>query len=135
VEFPFPDEKLGRHILIEFYECRHLPLDEASLQRHMERAAELMRATIVNSQFHAFQPHGLSGVVVIAESHLAIHTWPEFNCACVDLFTCSARMTPEPGIEYLHSVFGSGRMDRTEVARGANVIRKPAAHGKEGGCR
>jgi S-adenosylmethionine decarboxylase proenzyme len=123
----FPDNLLGRHFLFELYDCRCLPTEAADLQRHMERAATLIGATIVCSQFHAFSPHGLSGVVVIAESHLAIHTWPEFQCACVDLFTCSAAMVPEPGLEYLRHTFAAGRVELLEVPRGANAVEVRAA--------
>src|SRR5688572_6155549 len=118
----FPNNLLGRHFLFELYDCLSLPTEPTELQRQMEHAARLIGATIVGSQFHAFSPHGLSGVVVIAESHLAIHTWPEFDCACVDLFTCSARMDPEPGLEYLRKTFGAGRVELVEVSRGANAL-------------
>ena len=117
----FPNHVLGRHFLFELYDCGNLPTEADELQRHMEHAARLIGATIVASRFHAFAPHGLSGVIVIAESHLAIHTWPEFDCACVDLFTCSAAMVPGPGLEYLRAAFAAGRVESMEVPRGVHA--------------
>jgi S-adenosylmethionine decarboxylase proenzyme len=122
---PFPGNVLGRHFLFELYDCGSLPAEADELQRHMEHAARLIGATIVCSRFHAFAPHGLSGVVVIAESHLAIHTWPEFDCACVDLFTCSGAMVPEPGLQYLRHAFDAGRVELMEVPRGVHAAGDP----------
>jgi S-adenosylmethionine decarboxylase proenzyme len=80
---------LGTHFLADYHGCQALPDCPEDLQRLMVRAAEAIDATIVNASFHEFSPQGLSGVLVIAESHLAVHTWPEHGVACVDLFTCS----------------------------------------------
>ena len=60
----------------------------------MVEAAEAARATIVKSVFHTFNPWGVSGVIVIEESHLTIHTWPEYKYAAVDLFTCGDMLDP-----------------------------------------
>ena len=88
---------LGRHILSEFYDCDNEILnDPERIELYMKRAAIECGATIVNSVFHSFNPHGVSAVVVIAESHLAIHTWPEYGYAAVDVFTCGN--TVDPGI-------------------------------------
>ncbi|MBU1650990.1 adenosylmethionine decarboxylase, partial [bacterium] len=86
---------LGRQILVEFYHCDAEKLnDERHIAKAMHDAAELSGATIVEEVFHMFSPHGVSGVVVIAESHLAIHTWPEYGYAAVDLFTCGDEIEP-----------------------------------------
>jgi S-adenosylmethionine decarboxylase len=61
----------------------------------MLRAAREVGATVVTHSFHRFQPYGISGVVVIAESHLSIHTWPEHSYAAVDIFSCSASFRPD----------------------------------------
>ena len=82
-------ETLGRHILIEFYNCNEEILASPELiEKHMNKAAKIANATIVNSVFHHFNPYGVSGAVIISESHLAIHTWPEYGYAAVDVFTC-----------------------------------------------
>jgi S-adenosylmethionine decarboxylase len=86
---------LGRHILAEFFNCDETLLNDAGMVEFvMKRAALECGATIVNSVFHTFNPHGVSGVVVIAESHLAIHTWPEYGYAAVDVFTCGETVDP-----------------------------------------
>ena len=115
---PPEDHQLGTHLLVEMYDCQNLPAQVEDLQSQMEHAAALMGATIVASRFHAFNPQGLSGVVVIVESHLAIHTWPEYQCACVDLFTCSPIMDSNRGIEFLQRAFQAGRVEQVQVARG-----------------
>ncbi|MDD4848209.1 MAG: adenosylmethionine decarboxylase, partial [Bacteroidales bacterium] len=80
---------LGRHILVEFIGCKSETLNDVALiEESMVTAARKADATVINSTFHHFSPFGVSGVVVIQESHLAIHTWPEYQYAAVDLFTC-----------------------------------------------
>lgn len=79
----------GIHYLIDLQGCKEELLSNKSLlATTMEEAAKHAGATIVETLLHQFNPHGLSGVVVIAESHLAIHTWPEHNYAAIDVFTC-----------------------------------------------
>ena len=83
------NESLGRHILAEFYGCDFKELNnQDNIQVYMRNAAIKAKATIVNESFHKFSPWGVSGVIVIQESHLTIHTWPEYCYAAVDLFTC-----------------------------------------------
>ena len=116
-----PWTHLGVHVIAEFIDCRHMPQDIPTMRRQMEQAAERIGCTIVQSVFHAFNPWGLSGVVVVAESHLAIHTWPEHNFACVDLFTCSEELHPRPGFEFLKEAFGAQELDYIELPRGAGL--------------
>ena len=79
----------GIHYLVDLQGCKEeLLRDKELLTTAMETAANNAGATIVETLIHQFSPHGLSGVVVIAESHLAIHTWPEQNYAAIDIFTC-----------------------------------------------
>jgi S-adenosylmethionine decarboxylase len=91
-EFKRPQQArfaLARQITIEYYDCdeRHL-LDKDHLENAMLTAARESGATIVSSSFNSFEPQGVSGVVIIAESHFTIHAWPEHNYAAVDMFTC-----------------------------------------------
>lgn len=83
----------------------------------MQKAARLMGAHTVQSVFHKFNPYGLSGVVVIKESHFAIHTWPEYHYAAVDLFSCG-KMRHAVGFKYLAKVFGSKNVRTTKIKRG-----------------
>ncbi len=80
---------LGHHYLIELYGCtREILVDINVLEKAMVEAAESAGATVVDKVFHGYSPQGLSGVVVISESHLTVHTWPELEYAAVDVFTC-----------------------------------------------
>ena len=110
---------LGKHVLIVAYWCDGSVLDDLErLKHHMLESARLIGATIIDNRFHRFSPQGVSGVVVIAESHLALHTWPEHRYAAIDLFTCGSTLDVEPGIDYLKAVLGARTMVVTEVPRG-----------------
>src|SRR5512143_2042017 len=110
---------LGRQIVVEYYGCNHDMLnDVAYIKRSMRDAAIVSGATIVQEAFHLFNPHGVSGVVVIAESHLAIHTWPEFGYAAVDLFTCGEDVNPEIAFNVLKEQLGAGSFSAMEMKRG-----------------
>ena len=110
---------LGRHLLCEFYDCEPNVLNNVSLiEKVMTEAAEVAGATIVQKNFHHFSPYGVSGVVVIAESHLAIHTWPEYGYAAIDLFTCGDSVDPTVAYEYLKEHFHSKTAFYSELKRG-----------------
>jgi len=81
-------------------------------------AAKRAQATIVDVVFHEFNPFGISGVVVIAESHLSIHTWPEYRYAAVDIFSCGDVLQPEVAASYLVEQFASERTSIVEMQRG-----------------
>lgn len=110
---------LGRHLLVEFYNCNPDVINNLQLvEQYMNEAALAAGSTIVKSVFHRFQPFGVSGVVVIAESHLAIHTWPEYNYASVDLYTCGECTEPMKAYLYLKDKFESTTADIKEFQRG-----------------
>ena len=86
---------LGTHLLIELWACNREKIDNVDyLCRIMSQAAEVAGATVLKTAFQDFNPQGVSGVVVIAESHLTIHTWPEYGYAAVDIFTCGTTVDP-----------------------------------------
>jgi S-adenosylmethionine decarboxylase proenzyme len=110
---------LGRHLLLEFSECDPTLInDREYLRDSMLEAARISNATIVTDVFHHFNPHGLSGVIVIAESHIAVHTWPEHGCASVDIFSCGDRMKPELIESYLREKFKAKESSSRELERG-----------------
>jgi S-adenosylmethionine decarboxylase proenzyme len=112
-------EALGRHILAEFFQCDSEILNDTSkIEKLMCDAAEKCGATIVESVFHTFNPFGVSGVVVIQESHLAIHTWPEYGYAAVDVFTCGDTVDPWVAAEYLKESLASREVTTVELTRG-----------------
>lgn len=109
----------GKHILAEYFECKCTFLDsKQAIQELMVEAASMCGATIVGNIFHHFNPQGVTGVIVIAESHLAIHTWPEFSYASVDLFTCGTHVDPWLGFEYLKQQLQSKKWVSKEIIRG-----------------
>lgn len=100
--------------------CDPAVLDDPTVvERAMVEAAERAGATIVSSSFHHFSPYGVSGVVVIQESHLAIHTWPEYGHAAIDLFTCGDSLDSEKSFSHLESVFRAESHSRLEMSRGS----------------
>lgn len=110
---------LGRHILAEFYGCPKEKLDStAQIQKDMVAAAREAGAEVVETVFHKFNPQGISGVVVISESHLAIHTWPEFGYAAVDIFTCGQTVDPWISCNYLKQIFAAQNVSAREIKRG-----------------
>lgn len=110
---------LGQHVLAEFFECDPNILNNIDkVEKYMVDAALECGATIVQKCFHMFNPHGVSGVVIISESHLAIHTWPELGYAAVDLFTCGDKCDPKVAYEFLKKKFNSGNANFTELKRG-----------------
>jgi len=112
-------ESLGKHILAEMYDCNNDLLDDTKfIEKVMLKAAELSLATIISSSFHKFSPHGVSGVVVIAESHMAIHTWPEYGFVAIDLFTCGDTVNPWLGFDYLKEVLEASNISTIELKRG-----------------
>lgn len=116
---------LGRHILVEFMNCKSDVLnDVTAIENAMVQAAQIAGATVINSTFHHFSPYGVSGVVVIQESHLAIHTWPEYRYAAVDLFTCGDSVDPWVSFEHLKKAFDAS-YSALEMNRGStHVIKK-----------
>lgn len=112
-------ETLGRHILIEYYNCDEEVMRSPELiEKYMNEAAKIANATIVDSVFHHFNPYGVSGAVIISESHLAIHTWPEYGYAAVDVFTCGDKINPWTAFDYLEKMFKASRSESIEVPRG-----------------
>ena len=110
---------LGRHILVELYGSPASVLNDViHIEACMVRAARAANATVINSSFHRFSPYGVSGVVVIHESHLSIHTWPEYGFAAVDLFTCGDTIDPWPAYEVLKSDLKAAHGTTREIDRG-----------------
>ena len=110
---------LGRHLLAEFYDCDPNILNNVErIETVMADAAVACGATIVQQNFHMFSPYGVSGVVIIAESHLAIHTWPEHGYAAVDLFTCGESCDPKVAYDYVREHLNAGSAVYSELSRG-----------------
>ncbi len=110
---------LGRHLIVEFVDCNNGMLDNlAALEQHMKESVRRAGATIVESVFHRYNPQGVSGVVVIAESHISIHTWPEYGYAAVDFFTCGDTVDPYKAHDYMKEALGAQSSSIQELRRG-----------------
>ena len=112
-------ETRGTHIVCELSGCNaELLTDVDGVRTIMEAAAREANAEILKVTFHRFQPQGVSGVVVIAESHMSIHTWPESGYAAVDFYTCGDHTDPRRACEFAAKRLGAASMLTTEVKRG-----------------
>ena len=112
-------QALGRQILIEFYDCQSEVLtDRDRIRQYMLEAAHHAGATVISDTFHQFKPDGISGVVVIAESHISIHTWPEYRYAAVDVFTCGDSVDPWGVPHYLQEKLQAENVSSMEIKRG-----------------
>ena len=121
---------LGRHLLLELFDCDSDAINNLeAVKGALIEAAKRAQATIVDVVFHEFNPFGISGVVVIAESHLSIHTWPEYRYAAVDVFSCGDVLQPEIAVGYLVDQLGAGRTSRIELQRGMFInARQPVVN-------
>jgi S-adenosylmethionine decarboxylase len=117
---------IGRHLIAEFYRCEPTFLDDvAGIRQLMLDTAGIIGATVMGHSFHPFTPQGVSGTVVISESHLSVHTWPEYGYVAVDIYTCGG-LDPRPGFEYLRERLGAESSRVQEILRG--LPEEVAAH-------
>jgi S-adenosylmethionine decarboxylase len=123
------------HLLVELHGCNRTVLDDLdAIQTLMRRAARAAGATVVQEVFHRYSPQGVTGVVIIEESHFSVHTWPELGCAAVDFYTCG-RCQPVRAAEVLREGLSAERVEMLTLRRG---LRRPEgsihidAHSDEG---
>jgi S-adenosylmethionine decarboxylase len=113
------DAPLARHTLLELHGCDANALNSPSdLKELLLEAVRRGHGTIVTDVFHTFSPHGVSGVVVIAESHVAVHTWPERGYAAVDIFSCGTKLDHAAIRDWIRGGLGSNRVEIRELTRG-----------------
>jgi S-adenosylmethionine decarboxylase len=113
---------LGRHVLAEVHGCEPQVLNDiGAVERIMVEAALNAGAEVREVAFHKFSPQGVSGVVVISESHLAVHTWPEHGYAAVDVFTCGEAVNPWDACRHIVQAFGAKQVTASETLRGVMV--------------
>ena len=109
---------LGWHHLVELGGCDVAALDDVHrIEAALRAAAKAAGATVIDARFHKFAPQGVSGVVLIAESHLSVHTWPEHAYAAVDLFTCGVTLDAEPAVALLQAALGATTVSRQAIPR------------------
>jgi len=107
----------GTHLIIDLYDAHGLD-DPERIERVLVDAARQAGATVLSASFHHFQPNGgVSGVVVLAESHISIHTWPERDFAALDVFMCGD-CNPIETVAVLKAAFRPSRVGLNEIRRG-----------------
>jgi len=121
---------LGKHLLLELKDCDAGLLNDMDyLREALNAVAILIGATVIKDSFYQFSPQGISGVVIIAESHISIHTWPEFCYAAVDVFTCGEVIQPAKAVKPLAEKLKAKSTSYIELKRGV-LMESPAAVGR-----
>ena len=108
---------VGRHLILELWECKDLNTPSV-VEQALREATEACRANLLDLKVHTFHPQGVTGVAVVSESHLLVHTWPELNYAAVDVFTCGDSTDPMAVIPVVRKHFAPQRVQVMEIKRG-----------------
>lgn len=108
---------LGNHLIAEFWNGKIIE-DEKLLKDILFEAAIRSKNIPLKFVYHKFKPQGVTGVVLLQESHIAFHGWPEFNYLAIDIFTCGDKTFPKKALKYLKSAFRPKRIEIKEVKRG-----------------
>jgi S-adenosylmethionine decarboxylase len=106
----------GVHLIVDLFEAKHLD-DIDHIETTLRRCVQAARATLLHIHLHHFQPNGVSGVAVLAESHISIHTWPEAGYAALDVFMCGSA-NPDACVPVLREAFSAKRVGVSELLRG-----------------
>ncbi len=113
------DKSLGKHVILELYGCKPENIDDEKLVHEiLLDAAKLAKANIISSTFHQFAPQGVSGMIIIEESHFSIHTWPEYGYAAVDMFTCGDMLDNMSAVDYIKEKFEAQSIYMADMRRG-----------------
>ena len=111
-------ENIGRHCILELYQCDPAKLnDEAFIRTTLTTSAKVAGATLINLITHSFKPQGVTGLALLAESHISIHTWPEIGYAAIDVFTCGDHTMPEKACKLLSKDFLAKHVSFKNIAR------------------
>ena len=109
----------GVHLIVDLHGAKGLD-DIDLVEATLRRCVEASRATLLHLHVHHFQPNGISGVAVLAESHISIHTWPEVGYAALDIFMCGSA-NPDACVPVLRDAFEAARVEVNEILRGQNA--------------
>jgi len=111
-------EYLGLHLIAEFWGNKVDIKDPNKIEEILKTAALKAKSTPLAVKLHKFNPHGISGVCLLAESHISIHTWPEKEYIAFDIFTCGRKSMPYKALEFLKEVFRPKEVQVIEIKRG-----------------
>lgn len=113
------DKNIGYQILIDIYECDYNKMEDMEyIKKMMFELASILKTNIRKITFEKFEPYGISGVLIISESHITIHTWPEYRYVGIDIFTCSKKIEYNSAIEFLLEKLGTKKYEVKEIHRG-----------------
>lgn len=107
----------GIHLIVDFWNGKKIE-DPKKIKKILFEAAKESHNTPLEITIHKFLPHGITGVILLAESHIAIHAWPELNYSAIDVFTCGEKTMPYLALKYLKKIFQPRRIDIKELKRG-----------------
>jgi len=108
---------IGSHLMADFWGCSYSEDVDFWLEM-MTVATEKIGATLLHTHIEPFAPNGLTAVAVLAESHIAVHTWPEHDLVAIDIFTCGASVQPELGVDYFREQLAPKTEKVSGVGRG-----------------
>lgn len=115
---------LGQHLLVDYYNCDAIYHSSKDFETLFVKAIKNCGGTIVQSIFHQFSPYGISGVIVIAESHVTLHTWPENKIACIDVFSCSPSLILERMVDEIAEILQAEHYKKSFHHRGDLLLEK-----------
>ena len=119
-------DTIGRHVISELWECDEEKLNDMEyIEKVFVNAALECGAEVREVAFHKFAPQGVSGVVIISESHLTIHSFPEHGYASIDVYTCGNRIDPNVAVEYIAKALSAKVSEQVEVPRGIGPVKVP----------
>ena len=118
-------DTLGKHVILEMWGCCKDTIDNVEVVKEiLVKATESVKATLVDVVCHRFSPHGVTGVAILAESHIAVHTWPEHGYAAADIFICGSAINPRSAASYMTEAFCAKETSFLEIKRGDFVSKK-----------
>ena len=118
-------DALGRHIILEMWGCCKDAIDSVDVVKEiLTKATESIRATLVDVVCHRFSPYGVTGVAILAESHISVHTWPEYGYAAADIFICGNTLKPQNAASYMIRAFQAKENSMLELKRGDFLSKK-----------
>ena len=113
---------LGKHVLIELWGCNSDINDADSVRNAILQAVDAVGATMLHIHVHSYSPYGVTGLAVLAESHMSIHSWPEHGYLAADVFTCGTRTDPVKAVDVLKDAFEPEHISYEVVKRGVRPI-------------
>jgi S-adenosylmethionine decarboxylase len=111
---------IGRHLVSDMWHCKKLVDNVELLEKIMLNACHVANATILGVSSHKFEPQGVTVMVLLAESHISLHSWPEYNYVAIDVFTCGQNMDPKAAIDYLENRLKPSKIETRKIIRGKN---------------